>query len=173
MAGVPWHDPDRPIRVLYSADILNKFTNGSGDPIYKGWSLEDAVRDAHKKGLRGHIEYVFERVPRLDILLAVFKRQVSELESAEGFAHEIVLKVTQSIGTAGWDVTMVRLACVFLKMRLPFMEKWQDMIPNVLIKNEGRVTRGGSGEVRTITTPGFKIIPLNASAELKKKFGIQ
>ncbi len=168
MAGVPWDDPDRPIRVLYSADILNKFTNGSGQPIYKGWELETAVKDAHNKGFRGHIEYVFKRVPRLDILLRTYSNQVKELEDGTGYAHELVLKVSQQLGAAGWDVTMMRLACIFLKMRLPFMEKWQDMIPDILIKNQGRVTRAGD----TITTPGFKVIPLNASAELKEKMGI-
>jgi len=173
MAGVPWHNPDRPIRVLYSAEILNKFTNGSGEPIYKGWELEAAVRDAHKKGLRGHNEYVFERVPRLPVLLRAFSDQVDEIENGEGFAHEQVNKATALIGTAGWDVTMMRLACIFLKMRLPFMDKWRDMIPDIIIKNEGRVRRTTNPDGgRTITSAGFKILPLNASKELKEKFGV-
>lgn len=180
MAGVPWYETDRPVRVLYSADILNKFTNGEGQPIYKGWELEDAVKDAHQKGLRGHIEYVFVRTPRLDALLAAYGRQVEELEKGEGFAHDLVMKVSQSVGTIGWDVTMVRLACIFLKMRLPFMDKWQEMIPSVLIKNEGRVkqdrgtidTKYGDREALRVSGPGFKIIPLNASDKLKKKMGL-
>ena len=80
MAGVPWSNPEKPIKVLYSADILNKFTNGSGEPIYKGWELEDAVRDAQQKGRRGHIEYVFARTPRLEVLLKAFVEQAKQLE---------------------------------------------------------------------------------------------
>jgi hypothetical protein len=180
MAGVPWSNKDKPIKVLYSADILNKFTNGSGDPIYKGWELEKAVEDAHRNGLRGHVEYVFQRTPRLELLLSAFKRQSDELEKAEGYAHDLVLRVSQHLGTAGWDVTMVKLACIFLKMRVPFMEKWQDMIPDVIIRNEGRITRGkttietkdGAREATSVSTPGFKIIPLNASEELREKMGL-
>src|SRR5215475_4412504 len=97
MAGVPWADPEKPIKVLYSADILNKFTNGQGEPIYKGWELEEAVADAHKKGLRGHVEYVFERTPRLNLLLKTFTNQVTELEEGTGYAHELVLKHSQQL----------------------------------------------------------------------------
>lgn len=180
MAGVPWHDYDNPIKVIYSPEILNKFTNGSGNPIYKGWELEDAVKDAHAKGLRGHITYIFQKTPRLDMLLRAYSVQVKELEEGEGKAHELILKVSKGLSTAGWDVTMVKMACIFLKMRIPFMEKWQDMIPWVMIPNEGRTTqRRGMAETRygardalVESSPGFKMIPLNASDELKKKFGL-
>jgi hypothetical protein len=181
MAGVPWNDPAKPIKLIYSKEILNKFTNGSGEPVYKGWELEDAVRDAHKVGRRGHVEYMFERTPRLEVLLHAYQKQSKELDDSEGFAHDLVMRVSGNIGTAGWDVTMMKLACIFLKMRVPFMEKWQDMIPWVIIPNEGRVTRGrstvetkhGDREAMTVSSPGWKMIPLNASKELREKFGLQ
>lgn len=173
MAGVPWHDENRPLRVLYSVDILNKFANGSGEPMYKGWPLEDAVRDAHNRGLRGYIQYVFQRVPRLETLLGAYRRQSQEIEQGTGYAHELVARVSKAFGQGNDDVAMVRLACIFLKMRLPFMAKWQDMIPDVIIKNEGRVTRQvGADGGKTISGPGFKMLPLNASKELKEKFGL-
>jgi hypothetical protein len=180
MAGVPWHDYDNPIKVIYSAEILNGFTNGSGEPIYKGWELKAAVKDAHEKGLRGHITYIFRKTPRLDMLLRAYSNQVDQLESAEGAAHELVQKVSQGLGSSGWDITMVRLACIFLKMRVPFMEKWQDMIPWIMIPNQGQTTRRrgvmdtrhGMREAILETGPGWKMIPINASKELLEKFGL-
>lgn len=180
MAGVPWANIDHPIKVVYSEAILNKFTNGSGERIYKGWEFEKAVRDAHEKGRRGHIEYMFQRTQRLDILLKTYERQVKQLEKDEGYAHELVQRISEGFMTDAWDVTMVRLACVFLKMRVPFMEKWQHMIPWIVIRNEGRVTRSkgmintkhGQREADMVSSPGWKMIPLNASKEMREKFGL-
>jgi hypothetical protein len=179
LAGVPWHDPDNPIMVIYSGEILKKFTNGEGKPIYSGWELREAVRDAHDKGRRGHITYLFKKVPRLGLLHKAYVKQVKELEEGTGYVHELVQNVSQGLD-ADWDVTMVRLACIFLKMRVPFMEKWQDMIPWVIIPNEGRTThsrgmantRYGVRDTLIEASPGWKMIPLNASKELLEKFGL-
>jgi hypothetical protein len=171
MAGVPWMDNYPPVRVLYSAAILQGFTNGTGEPYYKGWTLEKAVEHAHKTGRRGHVEYIFKRTDRLPVLTKAYRDQVEQLEKAEGFAHELVKEI--SMKSMPSDVMMLRLACIFLKMRVPFMEMWQHAVPRVIIKNEGRVARRRTpegGEI--IESPGFKIVSLNASEETRKELGI-
>ena len=46
LAGVPFENDARPCRVIYSEEIIKKFVNGSGEPIYKGWELDKATEDA-------------------------------------------------------------------------------------------------------------------------------
>lgn len=177
LAGVPWHDVNNPIMVIYSPEILNKFTNGEGKPIYKGWELREAIKDAHDKGRRGHITYLFKKVPRLSLLLKAYSRQVKDLTEKTGYLHELVQDVSQDSEP---DIMLVRLACIFLKMRVPFMEKWQDMIPWVIIPNQGRTTRSrgmtetryGARDTLTESGPGWKMLPLTASKELLEKFGL-
>jgi hypothetical protein len=172
MAGVPWENNHEPAKVLYSAEILNKFTNGQGEPIYKGWQLEDAVRDAHKKKRRGHIEYVFKNTPRLGVLLKAYVDQAKYLEQAEGAAHELVLSIAkEKIDT---DVATLRIACVLMKMRAEFMEIWEHQVPIVMIPNPGHSRRGAADNTGsfTIESPGYRMVSLNASKETREHLGL-
>ena len=180
MAGSPWADNFQPARVYYSPDILNKFVNAAGEPIYKGWELEDAVKDAYKKGRRGHVEYMFQRHPRLPILLKAFVDQSDYLKNAEGTADSVITALVQQAATIEPDVLAVRMACVFLKMRAEFMEIWKVQIPIILIPNVGHIrrskqtfpTKDGIREGLVVETPGFKVVSMNASKETRKHLGL-
>jgi len=180
MAGVPWYNNNSAARVFYSVDILNKFTNGSGEPYYKGWELEKAVEHAHRTGRRGHVDYVFRRIPRLEILLKAYKEQADYLETAEGDANAVVTGLVQRAASMEPDVLAVRVACVFLKMRAEFMDIWRAQVPIILIPNKGRVkrsrqtfnTKDGVREGLVIETPGFKVMSLNASKETREHLGL-
>ncbi len=180
LAGVPWENDKHPIRVLYSAEILNKFKNGSGEPFYKGWELEKAVEHAHKTKKRGHVEYCFACTPRLSKLLKAYRQQCLELEAKDGFLHEYVAELSKQLPQMEPDIAMVRLACVFMQKRVEFMEKWEHQIPLVMIPNSGRVqrsrgyidTKHGSREAMIVTTPGMKIMSLNLSDDKRKELGV-
>src|SRR5262249_29766227 len=127
MAGVPWHDNRHAVRVYYSAQILNKMVNGYGEPFYKGWELEKAVEHAYKNNKRGHVEYAFERTPRIKPLCIAFSEQEDQFEDD---TKRTLTQVIQEIlyTKAADDIKLVRLACVFLKTRVPFMELWKHQV---------------------------------------------
>lgn len=178
LAGVPWARDNHPARVFYSPAILNKFTNGSGEPYYKGWELEKAVEHAHRTGKRGHVEYVFKHTDRLETLLNAFKKQVDEINQGTGYLHELVAKLP--VREIAPDVIILRQACIFLVMRTQFMDIWKAQVPIVIIPNPGKVrestqmvdTKHGMREARVVETPGFRAISLNASKETREHLGL-
>jgi len=173
MAGVEWQNPHEAAKVFYSIDILNKFTNGSGEPFYRGWELERAVEHAHKHGKRGHVEYVFKRTERLPLLVKVFHDQVEYLRKAEGVAHEVVQELIAQRDKLAADVFSVRLCCIMLKLRAEFMDIWRHQVPVVIIPNPGLVRRRELPEGgHIIETPGFRAISLNASKETREHLGL-
>lgn len=192
LSGVPYYDDTHPIKVIYSAEILDKFRNGADQPIYKGWALEDAVKDAHKRGLRGHVQYFFQRSPRLSKLLKAYRDQCYEIErpDSQEYLHEVVAKLVAQLSGANPgvttridpDVATMRLACVLLKMRVAFMELWKHQVPLVQIPNEGRVRRyegvvqgpdGKNMPATVVESPGFKVVSVNASQDTREHLGLQ
>lgn len=180
MAGVPWEKDTAPAKVFYSKEILAKFTNGQGEPFYKGWNFERAVEHAHKTGRRGHVEYIFKRVPRLPYLLRAFKDQSDYLEQGEGFAHDVVRDLVAQIPELEPDVAALRMACVYLKLRSQFMDIWKYQIPIMIVPNPGRTRHGrgiintkhGTREAMVVETPGFRMVSLNASEKTRKHLGL-
>jgi len=180
LAGVPWDNDKHPCKVLYPESVLNKFVNGSGQPFYKGWVYEEAVKHAHKTKKRGHIEYCFAFTPRLGKLLKAYRKQVAELETRDGFLHEVIAEVANDKSIEP-DISTLRQACILLHGRLDFMELWEHQVPCMVIPNPGRVTRsqgtfvdkgGRTRECLTVTTPGMRIVSVNASPETRKALGI-
>lgn len=172
MAGVPWDNPHHSCRVYYSKELLNKFTNGQGEPAYRGWELEKAVEHAHKHGKRGHVEYFFQRTPRLDILLKTFTEQVKELKEKDGYAHELIAEIVEQMTDHLTDTGMMRLMCVLLTLRKQFMDMWEAQVPIVIVANKGKVTRRGAKDDYEISSPGFRMVSLNASKETREHLGL-
>src|SRR5262252_8695144 len=74
--------------------------------------------------------------------------------------------------TAGADsMTLVRLCCVILKMRVKFVNLWQDLDPLIRVWNDGEVedSRDEDGVLTRRRFPGFRIVSLNARQETKEK----
>lgn len=180
LAGVPWDKPTHPARVLYSPEIMEKFRNGSGQPFYQGWEFQKAVEHAHKTGRRGHVEYVFQRTPRLSRLLKAYRDQVADLDNKDGYLHELVSDLASQLTKLEPDIAMVRMACIFLQKRMDFMELWKHQVPLMVIPNAGRVRRSretiqtedGPREADVVTTPGMKIVSINARKETREHLGI-
>ena len=181
LAGVPWENETHPVKVLYSEAIMDKFTNGAGQPFYKGWEFEKAVEHAHKTKKRGHIEYCFAHTPRLSKLLKAYKQQIADLENKDGYLHEIVRDLAGQLTEIEPDIATLRLACIFLQKRMDFMALWEHQIPLELIPNPGRVrhTRetfidkhGQPRDAKVITSPGMRIMSINASKETREHLGL-
>lgn len=174
IAGVPWENDKHPCRVLYSPEIVRKFTNGSGEPAYKGREFNLAtVAQVHKDGWRGHVEFMFAYSPRTRHLLKAYKKQSEYLDTATGYLHELTLSLATQFAELEPDVALVRLSCTILRSRPDFMELWTHQIPCLMINNEGRVSETeGTGSIkgqvrqyRQVNHPGFKIVSVNASKQ--------
>ena len=182
LAGVPWENDKHPCRVIYSPEIVKKFTNGSGEPVYKGkeWSLA-LVNEVHKAGWRGHVEFMFAYSPRTKYLLRAYKKQCEQLDSSDGYLHEVVHDLASLLKEPEPDITLLRLCCTILRSRPDFMELWMHQVPCLMIANEGDVNqyettmsiKGEQRQVRAIDHPGFKIVSVNASKETLEHLGLE
>ena len=181
LAGVPWYENNKPCKVLYSMAILQKFTDNNGKSLYKGvmnaqgqrWMLEEATKDAYKRQLRGHVEFVFQRIPRLQKLLKAYRDQENQLKEGTGYLHDLIAGIVTQFMDGEQDILTLRLACIMLKMRPGFMDLWTHQVPCMVIPNEGEVTREElpDGGYR-INSPGFRIMSVNASKETREALSV-
>jgi hypothetical protein len=183
-AGVPFWTPEEPCKVVYSIDIIRKFVNGAGKPIFEGWELKKATEAAHKRGLRGRVVYIFRPTIRLSELLKSFTDQEKGLArddiSVEAIIKGIVARWFD--GKMENDEALLRLACVDLKTRVEFMELWTKQVPCYEIPNEGEVTKTNEPFVRpsdgkTVMSelyehPGMRVVSVNASKETLEHLGL-
>lgn len=161
---------------------MRKFKNGNSEPVFKGWELEKAILEAHKRGMMGQVLYVFRPTIRLQALCDAFRNQESELARAdvtvEGLIKEIINAFSD--GKCEVDEVLLRLACIDLKTRVEFMELWRKQIPMRRVINEGEVeehqemieTKDGPRLARVFDHPGFKIMSLNVSKATRERMGL-
>jgi hypothetical protein len=181
-AGVPFWTPEQPCWVIYNLEMIRKFVNGAGKPIFEGWDLKKAIEAAHKRGLRGRVIYIFRPTIRLQELLKSFRDQEQGLArddiSVEAIIKEIVAQWFD--GKIENDEALLRLACVDLKTRVEFMDLWMKMIPMMEVPNEGEVTRNrewietkhGPRLADVYDHPGLRAVSINASEETLKHLGL-
>ena len=162
LAGVPFYEERRPCINIYDENILRKLG-------FINVSIEDGVRKAISRKKKGHVEYGFERTPELQSLLQAYKDQEDRLQSDEGTAAEVVQRLAEQLKDGVNPFTIVRLACVILKMRVKFVSLWQTMEPLIRVFNEGEVQTNQDDGVTTRRFPGFRIVSLHASQKTKDK----
>ena len=153
-AGVPEALPPSNI---YDPETLNKLG-------YRGYSLEDGAKAAFKKNQRGTVEYYFEKTPELDYFLKSYADQQAKVNASgantdAGVAmREIMSRVADSEKPMDEREGLLRVGCVLLKLRSKFVRRPLDN-PWIRIPSESDPN-------------GFKLIPLNASDELKQKMNL-
>lgn len=163
LAGVPFYEDKKPCLNMYDENILRKLG-------FVGMSIEEAVKRAITRKKKGHVEYGFRRTPELNSLLRAYKQQEEYLQTAEGTAVAVVAGLFEDLKDGVRPEAIVRLACTILKMRVRFVNLWQDQDPLIRIFNEGEVeTVHSDGSIITRRFPGFRIVNLHASQATKDK----
>lgn len=126
-----------------------------------------SASEATKRGLFGYETWFFAPSAALDKIIAAF--------DAENDAIDALVKKDQEIPFCDHSAQEVRcqefvramrgskLLDKLLASQVPFIRIWDDGAP--------RTHQGANGE-RTVTYPGFKVLPANASDKLKKEMGL-
>jgi hypothetical protein len=159
-AGIPFWNPLLPCIHRYNSKILNRLG-------YSGIPLEEAAQKAFKSGKRGNVEYLFKWPQELRSLIKAFHEEETNITKGEGTAAERLSQIMESKMEP--EERLIRIACLVLKMRLQFMRLWESQTPRLRIDNQKEPQTTLDGVKRHA---GWKDIPLNASAELKKKMGL-
>ena len=156
-AGVPEALPPSNI---YDADSLKKLG-------YHGLTLEEAAKTAHRKNQRGTVEYYFEKTPELDYFLGAYREVQDQIKNAPensdaGVAiREIMARAADPEKPMDEREAVLRISCIVLKLRPDFVGRWK---LNSWIKISVPSPSGRE--------PGFKMMPVNASPELRQKMNL-
>lgn len=178
LSGVPFLTT----RNIYSAETLRKLG-------FKGEvDLAEAALECVAANKKGDLKYLFKRPRELKALLKIFSDQERRLKDDTGDAMEAVHSLMEQYGAKEMTLNeaMMRIACIILKLRGPFLNRWKEQRPLVQINNAGReqvsettaTVRVPGGGTRTIPAkmvqyPGFKILSANASEKTKKRMGLE
>lgn len=178
-AGVPWFEEKTatetfavPCYCLYDEEILKRLG-------FTGMTMEEAASAAHSQGKKGHIEFLFKMVPTLMDLTAAYRDEVAQIEQGEGRFADRLLTLAGLItdDSIPRPEALLRIACITLKMRLPFMSMWKQVSPLIRIRNKGgsmarpamgRNSRGELVQGHAVKYPGYKVVSLNATEKTRK-----
>ena len=163
MAGVPFQNEQQPCFNIYDADTLKRLG-------FSGMTLEAATKAAFESGKKGHVEYAFRAPKQLQSLLRAYTAQQQEIKDGVGTAQELQLKIMKRFAAGEMDEheALLRISCVNLKMRVQFMNIWKQLVPWVRVDNPGKATTQKTANGIVTRHPGFKMLPLNASDEVKR-----
>jgi hypothetical protein len=176
LAGVPFLTT----RNSYTADTFRKLG-------FKGEiDLIEAAKECVATNRKGDLKYLFGKSPELRGLLKIFSDQQARLQSDQGEAREVVRELMSSYAAAkiSLEEAMMRIACIILKLRSPFLNRWKELPPLVVVHDSGRErrfktsatvqTKSGSKSVPAegVQYPGFKVVSANASEKTKKRLGL-
>lgn len=169
---------------LYSKEILFALGGGQKDEHgevtrpskYAGMSLEEAAIAAHAAGEKGSIHYRFVRSAEFGKLCKAFHDQEKKLKTGETIDTTAMIDAIME-ALAGGEMqraeAVVRLVTVILKTYISYKNSPMDRAPEVKYPGKGNATsRDTSDGGKIVTLPGFKVIPVNASAETRKKLKI-
>jgi len=164
LVGVPFYEERKPCINMYDEGILKRLG-------FTGGTIEEGVRKALARKKKGHVEYGFQRTAELQYLLKAYREQEGQLQSGEGTATDVVKQLVERLKAGADSMTLVRLCCVILKMRVKFVNLWQDLDPLIRVWNDGEVedSRDEDGVLTRRRFPGFRIVSLNARQETKEK----
>lgn len=175
MAGVPWANEEREgekrttvLFHFYSEDMLARLG-------YRGLPLIEAGKKAFADGAKGHVEYLFERTPRIEALLAAYSAQTKAIDAETGTGAEMVANLAARFidGQMQADEFMVRLGVVTLRTRKNLANEWKRHRAKLQIKASGNIKDLPAPDgVARKRFPGFMFIDLDASAETLKKFNL-
>lgn len=149
--------------------ILALCLDRAGVPLCEVWNvyteeqlrkLRMTAREAKDRGQPGTVTYYFERVDSLQELLAAF----ADEEAAFKRREESDLHLTPE--------QAVRFAYTTLKKKNEFALYWRQTAPKVQIRNAGQpITTTSPSGVKTTKFPGFRLVSVDASDEVKRDCG--
>lgn len=141
-----------------------------------------------EENLKGDLKYLFAKSPELRGLLKIFSEQQELIKKEKGKleAKDVIRELMESFSRAdiSLEEALMRVACVILKLRGPFLNRWKDQVPWVVIHEPGQErkfkttatvqSKSGPQVVPAdgVEYPGCQIIPANASDQLKKEMGL-
>lgn len=139
--GVPFpvDDGGRPVPFIhfYDGATLKKILGPDGAPLYAGWNVQDAARDAWQRGYRGTVVYQSQRCEMLERILKAYDKHSDLIARSE--ASGLPIQTTLDIDPE----TAARLCCQFTKNRNTFQEGWRTVVPYVEISSTSRRTTEG------------------------------
>lgn len=176
LAGVPFLTT----RNLYTKETFRKL--GLSGEI----DLCEAATDCVARNLKGDLKYLFRQSPNLRGLLKIFSDQQERIKEDKGEARDVIRGLMESYSRQEIELeeAVMRICCLVLKLRGPFLNQWKELPPLIAIPRPGEErkfktqvnvrSKTGSKFVPAdgIEYPGFDIIPANASDELKKRMGL-
>jgi hypothetical protein len=170
MAGVPeWIPPTNE----YDELILKRLG-------YGGLKLIEAARKAAARKDRGRVEYWYEKTKELDYFLKCYSDQEAEI-SAKGDDIDAGERIRQIMAKATRpeeersDIpgpimdereALIRIFCIVLKFRVPFVNRWKEAVPAIVVSEKGSPKVINEDTTRY---PGMKRVPVNASDEMLRK----
>jgi hypothetical protein len=157
LAGVSFVDPARPCMNLYDGEILKKLG-------FRGMTLEEAVRSALAANKKGEVRYIFARTPELNDLLNAYTTEQKVIADGEGTAAEHLAKLIPDD-----PALRLRVAAVALKLRPQFMNLWKQVDPLIRVANQGQSKTVETANGKLVSSPGFRVVSLNASEATRKK----
>jgi len=140
-----------------------------GVPLLEVWNVYDAAilkrlgmesaRIAKQCGLPGSISYFLEHIEGMERLLDAY----------DSASKQWTDNTLEEMECSPEDA--MRIACVILKKRPEFAALWKAQIPKYM-ESKGDFVRSGDDAEGTITSPGFKLVSINASDEIRSKLDL-
>lgn len=177
LAGLPFLTT----RNLYTAEIFKALG-------FKGEiDLCETAQECVEQSIKGKVQYLFRKTPELRTLLKIFSDQQERVKTGEGDAKDVIRELMErfSRDEMSLEETLLRISCIILKLRGPFLNRWKEEVPLVAVINPGKprkfkttatVKLKGVGTetvpANGVEFPGFKWIRADASDEFKKEMGL-
>jgi hypothetical protein len=169
LAGVPFLTT----RNTYTADTFRKLG-------FKGEiDLLEAARECVATNRKGDLKYLFALTPALRGLLKIFSDQQEQVKSGQGDVKDVIASLMQRFSNEeiSLEEALMRIACLILKLRGPFLNSWKGRQPLVVVREPGpeRIFKSSLGgqPAKAVQYPGFKIVAAGASEKTKKKMGLE
>ena len=174
-------------RNIYTEEILFKAGGGKEDESgkiirssrFSGMKLIEGAKTAWRERLKGRVEYHFEHSPEIAYFVAAYRDQSALIfASGEDMDAGKAVRDLMHLASEGDEQgvkmdereALLRVLCVVLKLRIPYVNRWKNVVPSVFIREAGKPsTSPGRNGGQLQTFPGGKLVPVNANNELLTK----
>ena len=160
--GVPFFKDEsgepRPFVHIYTPQILRKLG-------YRGMRIEEAARQAVEKGQNGIVVYNFERTELCEQIIQAYHKHSEAIAVAEAANRPLETRIEIN------PIDAARFACQLLRNRRNHTpaKLCQAIAPYICMMGEMKTETEGD---KTVTVGSFKLIPLNASKELRRELNL-
>jgi hypothetical protein len=161
LAGVPFLTT----RNLYTVETFKKLG-------FKGETdLLEAALECVAANKKGDLKYLFERTSDLRRLLKAFTDQQARVaaKGKDEDAGEVIQELMKDFAADKMDLdeALMRIGCLILKLRGPFLNRWKERAPLVAVPQPGKERHFKTAKADGVEYPGFTIVAAGASAQTK------